>query len=73
MTEMKEELLRTAAIDSLKRNGTPDKALAGFTDKLWVQPDLLCALLGPDAIKETALAYLQDREAAMAGAGPKKA
>ena len=82
MTAMKAELLRTtdfgaeqlaiAAIDSLKRNGTPDKALVGFTDKLWVQPYLLRALwrrsYGPDAIKEKALAYLQDREADMAGA-----
>lgn len=60
--------LAIAAIDSLKRNGTPEKALVGFTDKLWVHPYLLRALIGADAIKEKALAYLQDRAADMAGA-----
>ena len=60
------ELLDIARF-ALKRHGTPEKALAGFADKIWNNAPLLRTVIGADAIKAAALKYLHSVPAQAGG------
>jgi hypothetical protein len=70
MNSHEADLLDIAAF-ALKRHGTPEKALAGFTDKIHSSAPLLRAVIGEDVIKAAALAYLKSVPA-KAGGGVRK-